>query len=389
MKNQIVLKKNEEHRIAGGHLWIFSNEIASLRGNPESGSVVELLRADEKFLGVGFFNPHSLIAFRLLSTNREEISPAFFEKRILRANALRQKFAPEAAAYRMVYGESDFLPGLIFDRYNEYLSLQILSAGMETHLDTICSVLEDMFHPKAIVARNDVGARALEHLPQEKKILRGTVEKTIIAEDNVKFSVDVFNGQKTGFFLDQRENRKFIRRYCAGAHVLDCFCNEGGFSMHAAKGGATAITAVDSSEPAIAHASTNAHLNQVENISFLTGDAFDLLQKFDIQNERFDVVILDPPSFTKSKKTIATALKGYKEIHTRAFGLINKCGFLITSSCSHHVMEEAFLDVIQQSAVKRGRKIQLLEFHGAGPDHPIHPAMPETRYLKFAIFSVL
>jgi 23S rRNA (cytosine1962-C5)-methyltransferase len=389
MKNQIILKKNEEHRLAAGHLWIFSNEVASVRGTPESGSVVELLRADEKFLGIGFFNPHSLIAFRLLSTDREEITPRFFEKRIQRADALRQRFSPNATAYRMVYGESDFLPGLTIDRYNEYLSLQILSAGMETHLNVICDVLEDMFHPKAIVARNDVGARTLEQLPLEKKVLRGTVEKTIISEDDVKFSVDVLNGQKTGFFLDQRENRKAARRYVAGARVLDCFCNEGGFSVHAAKAGAKEIISVDSSEQALAHAATNTHLNQVENVSFVAGDAFDILQKFDTGNERFDVVILDPPSFTKSKKTIATALKGYKEIHMRAFGLIKPGGFLITASCSHHITEEAFLDVIQQSALKRNRKIQMLEFRGAGPDHPNHPAMPETRYLKFAIFSVL
>jgi 23S rRNA (cytosine1962-C5)-methyltransferase len=386
MKNQIVLKKNEEHRIAAGHQWVFSNEIASLRGTPETGEVIELLRHDQKFLGLGFYHPHSLIAFRFLTSEPEEIGFKFFERRIQQALALRQKLYPGAETFRLAHGEGDFLPGLIIDKYNEFLSIQILSAGMEKQTDIICDVLETMFHPKAIVARNDAAIRTLEELPLEKKVLRGNTGITII-EDGVKFEVDVLNGQKTGFFLDQRENRKAIHRYAIGGAVLDCFCNEGGFALHAASAKAASVRGIDISETAIAKAKVNARLNTAA-VEFEIGDVSETLKALAEKNKKFDMLILDPPSFTKSKKNIPAALRGYKEINAAAMRLINSGGFLVTASCSHHITEEGFLSTIEQAAVKAKRFVQLLEFGGAAPDHPVIPAMPETKYLKFAIFAV-
>jgi 23S rRNA (cytosine1962-C5)-methyltransferase len=386
VKNQIVLKKNEEHRIAAGHQWVFSNEIASLRGTPEIGEVVELLRYDQKFLGLGFYHPHSLIAFRFLTSEPEEIGFSFFERRIQQALKLRQRLYPGAETFRIAHGESDFLPGLIIDKYNEFISIQILSAGMDKQTELICDVLETMFHPKAIVARNDATIRTLEELTLEKKVLRGNTGITII-DDGVKFEVDVLNGQKTGFFLDQRENRKAIHRYSIGGTVLDCFCNEGGFALHAASAKAASVQGVDISESAIAKSEVNARLNSAA-VEFEIGDVSETLKLFGEKNKKFDMVILDPPSFTKSKKNIPAALRGYKEINAAALRLVNGGGFLVTASCSHHITEDGFLSTIEQAAVKAKRYIQLLEFAGAAPDHPVIPAMPETKYLKFAIFAV-
>lgn len=388
MKKQIVLKKNEEHRILAGHQWAFSNEIKSVHGNPESGDVIELLRHDEKFLGVGFYNPHSLIAFRLLSREQEEVSFEFYEKRISRALQLRKRMYADSETFRVVHGEGDFLPGLVIDKYNEFISLQTLSVGMDRRLTLICDVLESIFHPKAIVERNESPLRSLEQLPLEKGVLRGTIGPTIITENTVKYKLDVMEGQKTGFFLDQRENRKSIRQYVKDATVLDCFCNEGGFTLNAAFAKATSVRAIDISPFAIANAKVNATINEIPNVTFEAADVFERLKEIEAAKEKFDVVILDPPSFSRNKKTVATALKAYKEINTRALHLLHAGGILVSASCSHHISEESFIEAIEASARASHRSIQLLEFSGASPDHPSLPAMPETKYLKFAIFAV-
>jgi len=387
VKKQIILKKNEEHRIVAGHQWVFSNEISSIRGDLKAGEIVELLRHDEKFLGLGFYHPHSLIALRFLTNKQEEISFDFFERRIQQALKLRQTLYPDTETFRLVHGESDFLPGLIIDKYNEFISLQILSAGMESRISLICDVLDSIFHPKAIVARNDAAIRTLEELPLEKKVLRGNPGVTIIDDGGVKFEVDILQGQKTGFFLDQRENRKAIHRYAAGGTVLDCFCNEGGFALHAAAAKAATVQGFDISESAIAKAKVNSRLNNALS-DFEIGDAFETLRQLNEKGKRFDVIILDPPSFTKSKKNIPAALRAYKEINAATLRLIKSGGFLISASCSHHITEDGFLSTVEQAAVKAKRLIQLLEFAGAAPDHPVIPAMPETKYLKFAIFAV-
>ncbi|MEX2117445.1 MAG: class I SAM-dependent rRNA methyltransferase [Bacteroidota bacterium] len=388
MKKHLVIKKREEERLLAGHQWIFSNEIKSIQGNPEAGDVVELHRHDGKFLGIGFFHPNSLIAFRLLSSEREEITFEFFEGRLSRALSLRKKLFPHSETFRLVHGEGDFLPGLIIDKYNEYLSIQTLSLGMDRRLTLICDALESLLHPKAIVERNESPIRSLEQLPLKKDVLRGTLEQTIISENGVKFKIDLLSGQKTGIFLDQRDNRKAIRRYVKGAKVLDCFCNEGGFSLNAVEGGAETVQGVDSSDTAIAKAKVNATINQKTNVTFDVADVFDMLKSAATDQKRFDAIILDPPSFARNKKTVFTALRGYKEINTNALRLINPGGFLISASCSHHVSEEDFFSTIEASARTAGRSVQLLESSGASPDHPVLPAMPETKYLKFGIFSV-
>jgi 23S rRNA (cytosine1962-C5)-methyltransferase len=388
VKKQIILKKGEEHRILAGHLWVFSNEVASLEGDPEAGDIVELIRHDRKPLGLGFYHPHSLIAFRLLTTEPEDISFEFFEKRIQRALALRKRLYPHSETYRLVFGESDFLPGLVVDKYNEFLSIQVLSAGMERRTTLICDVLESLFHPKAIVARNDAPVRTLEQLPLEKKVLRGSPGFTIIDDGCVKFEIDILQGQKTGFFLDQRENRRSLHRYVRDAKVLDCFCYEGGFSLHAAYAKAQCAVGVDSSESAIAKAKVNVRLNDANSVQLETGDVFEHLKKLAEEKKSFQAVILDPPSFTRSKKNIPSALRAYQGLNAAAMRLIDSGGFLATASCSHHITEEGFLSAIAQAARKVKRHLQLLECAGAAPDHPVNPAMAETKYLKFAIFSV-
>ena len=389
VKKQIIIRKNEEHRIAAGHQWVFSNEIKGIQGNPEAGDVVDLLRHDEKFLGVGFYNPHSLIAFRLLSRVQEPVTFEFFEQRITRALELRTRVYPGADSFRLVHSEADFLPGLIIDKYNEYLSLQTLSVGMDRRLTLLCDVLESIFHPKAIIERNESPLRALEQLPLEKGVLRGTIGQTIITENGIKFKVSLLDGQKTGFFLDQRDNRLAVQRYVRNANVLDCFCNEGGFALYAAQAGAASVLALDSSDAAIANAKVNCTINELQNISFESADVFDRLPKLAEEGRKFDVIILDPPSFARNKKTVATALKGYKEINAGALRLLNPGGILVTASCSHHVTPESFIEAIEGGARVAHRSLQLLEWRGASADHPVLPAMPETAYLKFGIFSVL
>ena len=384
---KIVLKKNEERRILRGHQWIFSNEIQSVAGEPASGESVDILRCDGKRLGSGFYNPHSLIAVRVLSHDVETVDFSFFEKRIRSAQALRSKLFPDSSTYRLVHGESDFLPGLIIDRYNEYFSIQTLSAGMDRMLTLICDVLESLFSPKGIVGRNESALRNLEQLPLKSGILRGTVEPTVIELNGVKFSVDILSGQKTGFFLDQRMNRAMIQPFAKGMRVLDCFSNEGGFALYAAAAGAKSVTGVDSSEHAIAKCKSNAELNGFPGTEFLCSDVFKMLDETIAGNIRYDLVIVDPPAFAKNKKTIMTALKGYRELNAKAMMVLEPGGILATASCSHHVTEEAFIEMIDDSARKAGRKVRILSFQGASPDHPVLPSMPETKYLKFAIVS--
>jgi 23S rRNA (cytosine1962-C5)-methyltransferase len=386
----VTLKKNEDHRIINGHLWAFSNEIQKIDGELHAGDIIELRNHAGKFLGIGFYNPHSLIAVRLLSRQENvEIDFQFFRKRFETALVLRKKLYPSSDTFRLIHGESDFLPGLIVDKYDDYLSIQAFSAGMERRMTLICDVLESLLHPKGIVERNEQPIRTLEGLEQRKGVLRGTIAPVTINENGVKFTVDILEGQKTGFFLDQHENRNAIHKYAKDAQVLDCFCNEGGFALHAAVAGASHVTAVDISEPTITQARKNADLNNVASqTEFIVQDAFEYLKAAVEKKQTFDVVILDPPSFAKNKKAIVRARRGYKDIHMYALQLLKPGGILATASCSHHIYEETFLEIVNTSARATGRNINLLEWHGAAPDHPVLPAMPETRYLKFGVFHV-
>jgi 23S rRNA (cytosine1962-C5)-methyltransferase len=388
LEKHIILRPKEERRVLDGHPWVFSNEVKETKGSPQIGDVVELVAASGKSLGVGFYNPHSLIAFRLLSQRVEEINAEFFEKRIVHALALRRKLYPNGETFRLVYSESDFLPGLIVDKFNEFLSVQTVSYGMDARLTMICDVLENLLHPKGIAERNESHLRELEKLPQKKGVVRGAIAPTIIEEADVQYRVNVLEGQKTGFFLDQRENRILARRFCGSADVLDCFCNDGGFALHAAKGNAKSVLAVDSSADAMGRAEENARLNNLTTIEFERADVFEKLKSLARDERKFDVVILDPPSFTKSRKNVTTAKQGYKELQANAFRVLKNGGFLLTASCSHHIESDVFLDIVDSTARRFGRQAQLLQWRGAAPDHPVLPAMPETRYLKFGVFRI-
>jgi 23S rRNA (cytosine1962-C5)-methyltransferase len=389
LKKQIILKKNEDRRIRSGHPWAFSNEIREMKGEPASGDVVELLAANGLALGIGLYNPHSLIAVRLLSTQIEEVGFDFFQRRIERALALRKMVYPDSTSFRLVHGESDLLPGLIVDKYNDYLVVQTFSYGMDIRLTMICDALESLLCPVGIIERNESPMRQLEKLPLKKGVLRGTINPTVIVEHEIRYTVDLLEGQKTGFFLDQRENRAAMRRYCSGARVLDCFCNDGGFALNASRGGAENVIGMDVSQDAVQRASNNAQLNQIGNVKFEKADAFEKLKHLHSASKKFDIVILDPPAFAKSKKSVPAARRGYRELNALALRLVKENGILATASCSHHIEPDTFLDIVDETARKHGRQLQLLEWRGAAPDHPTLPAVPETRYLKFGIFRAV
>ncbi|MFN0158419.1 MAG: class I SAM-dependent rRNA methyltransferase [Bacteroidota bacterium] len=389
LDKHIVLRRNEEHRITEGHPWVFSNEIVETRGTPVIGDVVEVLSSRRESLGTGLYNPHSLIAVRMLSSNVVTVDDVFFTQRITDALRLRQTLYPDSTAYRLVHGESDFLPGLVIDRFNDIFAVQALSYGMDSRLPIVCDVLEALFHPIAIIERGESPLRTLETLPLQNRILRGEVYTTEIVEHGLRYTVDVLKGQKTGFFLDQRENRFAIRRFSKGARVLDCFCNYGGFGLNAAAAGATEVVGIDISEEAIQKASHNASLNELRTIRFEQADVFQKLEELQNHGATFDVVVLDPPSFTKNRKNVQAARKGYRELHMKALCVTRPGGILITASCSHHIEPGVFLDILAESAQRVDRHIQVLDWRGAAPDHPILPRVPETHYLKFAILRAI
>ncbi len=385
---QVILKKNEDRRVVRGHPWVFSNEIREIIGQPAIGDVVEVLSAGHKTIGIGFYNPHSLIAVRLLARTIKVVDAAFFRRRLERALELRRSVYPGGDAFRLVHGEADFLPGLVIDKLGDHISVQTLSYGMDAHLPMICDILEELLHPAAIIERNETSLRTMEHLPLRRGVLRGSPAPTItFSENGILFEMDPLKGQKTGFFLDQRENRAIVARLCRGARVLDCYCNDGGFALNAAKAGATSALGIDSSVEAIEAASRNAGNNNLTNVSFHHEDASDALARL-AQEEPFDVVILDPPSFTRNRKSVPAARQGYREINSRALRLLRPDGYLATASCSHHIEPQAFLEDLMTAGRKNERQLQLLEWRGAPADHPTLPTVPETAYLKFAVFRV-
>lgn len=385
----IVLRKNEDRRIIAGHPWVFSNEIRETYGAPAAGDVVEVRNAGGKPLGVGFYHPHSLIAVRLLSRTVEAIDQTFLNNRLLQAAALRERLFPGSQVYRVVHGEADFLPGLIVDRFGEYLAVQTFAYGMDLRLPLLCDLLEDQFRPAGIIERNESPMRSLEGLPTRSGVLRGSAGRTTYTDNGIRFMVDLVAGQKTGFFLDQRLNRLLIREFSPGAQVLDCFCNDGGFALHAARAGASRVLGIDSSGEAIDRAKTNARENGLTTVQFEEHDVFTALAAMAAREESFDVVVLDPPSFTKNRKSVPAAKKGYRELHHLAYRVLSPGGILLTASCSHHILPETFLAVVQEAAVKDNRTLQLLDWRGAAPDHPTLPGVPETGYLKFGVFRVL
>ena len=387
----LVLRKGEDRRVRGGHPWIFSNEVESWQGGVEDGGLVEVVDHRGAFLGRAYVNRHSLICARLLTRGRDEIDTAFFVKRLERAKRLRDAIYPAEAAVRMVYGESDQLPGLVVDRYGDWLAVQVLTLGMEKRLGEIRPALERVFQPRGAVLVADSPLRALEGLDQRREPLWGDVPERIeVAVGGFTLGVDLLHGQKTGLFLDQRENRRRAEARAKGRTALDVFCYQGEWSLHLARGGATSVLAVDSSEPALAMARENAARNGVaDRIEFLRMDAFDILRRLEREGRRFGIVVLDPPALIKSRRAMAAGAKAYREHNRLAMSLLEEDGILVTCSCSHHLDDDLFQQVLLESARAARRPMRVLDWSGEAPDHPRLLAVPETHYLKCAVLQAL
>ncbi len=387
---RVHLKKNEERRIRKGHLWVYSNEINDSLKSYEAGELVDVLDSRGNFVARGYINPHSLISVRILSHHQEDIDKDFFAKRLQSALEYRKRVAPSREAYRLVFSEGDFLPGLTIDRYGDSYAVQVTTAGMEERLDLVCDLLVEMLEAKTIVIRNDVSIRNLEELPLYKKTVRGqTDEPLLLQKDGITFEIDMMEGQKTGFYFDQWENYGRLNGLLKGGRVLDCFCYNGAWALHAARFGAGKVTGVDSSEKAIGWARRNAELSHLaEACDFLTGDVLDTMPLLAKGMEKFDCIILDPPAFVKSKAKMEEGLRGYYEINRQAFKMLNPQSLLVTCSCSHHVDRETFLGLVRKAAADARRRVKVLELRSQSPDHPILLSMQETEYLKCLFLAV-
>ncbi|MGE5480781.1 MAG: class I SAM-dependent rRNA methyltransferase [Chloroflexota bacterium] len=383
---EIKLKNKRDSRLLAGHLWAFSNELAELP-ETQAGELVRVRRANGEDLGLAFYNRSSLISLRLLGEyNRfgaEEIAA-----RIKSAARLRDLVFDARESRRLVFGESDSMPGLVLDRYNDVIALQILSAGFERLLPELLQAIKETFpEVTCIYEKNESRARLLEGLEEREGTLFGEAPKELIIEENgLKYSISLEGGQKTGYFLDQRFNRLFLRKISRGSRVLDCFCNQGGFALNAAAAGAVKVVGIDVSADAIEASKVNANLNGLTNASFERADVFDFLKS---ASPDWDVIVLDPPAFAKSKKNVPEALRGYAAINRHALRLLNKGGFLATSSCSHHIGEHELYALILREAARLGKSLRLVFRGSQPPDHPILASMPETEYLKFFVFQVV
>ena len=389
---KIVLARGEDKRIRAGHQWIFSNEIREISGEKVPGEAAEVFDAGGSFVGTGYYNPGSLIAVRLLARTHADIEAAdFYRERITGALVLRRLLYPDMETYRVVHGEGDFLPGLVVDKYGDYLSVQFLTCGMDRRKELITGVLRDMFAPKGIVARNDVSVRGLEGLEEKVEILHGDLPAHLeIEEHNLRFRVDLLKGQKTGHFLDQKENHLLMKERVKGKDVLDCFSYSGSWGIHAAHFGASGVTCVDSSEKAVAMARENAALNGFAGIvKCEAADAFERLRSLKGEGRSFDMVVLDPPAFVKSRKVLKEAIKGYFTINRRAMELLRPGGYLISCSCSFHMEREMFRDLLANAAQQAKKEMRLLEVRSQSPDHPILLSMPETGYLKCFVLQAV
>ena len=370
-----------------GHPWVFSNELLQPVEECTPGEIVDVLDFTGRFLGRGYINPHTLIAVRILTRKHEEIDSRFFRRKISAARALRTLLG-FGDSFRAVFSEGDGIPGLIVDKYADTLVVQSLSAGIDRMLNIIIPALQDEYSPKAIVLRNDTASREIEGLKQEKRIVHGTVPGLVtIEESGIRYLVDILEGQKTGFFFDQRENRLALKDYVKGKRALDCFCYVGAWSLTAAHFGASNVLGLDSSEAAIKLASENAALNGLL-AQFKIADVFDELRTMEKDRERFGCIILDPPAFVKSRAKVREALKGYKEINLRAMRLLEPGGVLVTCSCSHHIDQELFKEMLIDAAYSAGRQPKILEMRSQARDHPILLAARETQYLKCAVLII-
>lgn len=400
----VTISKRAELAARGGHPWIYGTEIKSADEGIEAGDIVRVLSSKGKFIGSGFYNPHSKIRVRIFSTNANDVfDQAFWKRRAAYAVDYRlQVMRPEDYnCCRLVFGEADQLPGMTVDRFGDVLSVQVLSLGMERRkkvfLDGLIEVLRERNLPvSCIYERNDVKIRDLEGMEQYKGfyhsgLLNPEQEKTLvdIVENGIRYTVDVENGQKTGFFLDQKFNRLAAAQIAKGRHVLDCFTHTGAFALNAAGGGAASVTALDISREAVDMAAHNGEINHLP-IRAVQADVFEYLTNLDkTKNHDYDYIILDPPAFTKSRKTVHEAFRGYKEINYRAMKILPRGGYLATCSCSHFMGEELFVKMVKEAARDAGVTLRQIEFRQQAPDHPILMTVPETYYLKFFLFQIV
>jgi 23S rRNA (cytosine1962-C5)-methyltransferase len=388
----VRVNRKAADRAAGGHPWIFSSDVIE-RGESQPGDAVRVVGPGDRLIGVAHYSSTSQITLRLLSHRAEPIDREFFLRRLKQAVAHRERVVENSDAYRLVFSEADLLPGLIVDCYGSYLVAQFLTQGMDRARDLITNCLTDLLHPAGILARNDASVRKLEGLPLESTILAGEIpERVGVQMNGLKLQADLLHGQKTGVYLDQRENYLAAARHARG-RVLDCFTSTGGFALHAAgraespgESPVQSIDAIDSSASALTSAEANARANGIANIQFRQADVFDFLSRLD---RKYSMVILDPPAFAKSRKQLDDAARGYKEINLRALRMLEPGGILVTCSCSHHISEAMLLQIVAEAALEAGRTLRILDRRAQAADHPILLTVPETLYLKCLILEVL
>jgi len=373
-------------RLRSGHPWVYRSDVRSAQAEP--GAIVRVMDERGRFHGRAFYSDKSQIAVRLLTRDNVPVDRAFFAERLRRAAVYRESVVENTDCYRLVHGEADLLPSIVIDRYGDYLVLQTLSQASERQKDLIVEILVEQFSPKGILERNDPKVRLLEGLPQSVGVLHGEVPAEILAKENgITFVYDLAKGQKTGSFLDQRENHWAARRYASG-EVLDCFSYQGGFALTIADE-CEHVEAVDMGAAALQVARRNQELNEIVNVTFREGNTFDLLKEYDEVGRRFQMVILDPPAFAKNRDSLEAAERGYKEINLRALKILAPGGYLVTCSCSYHLSEALFLQLIAEAANDAKRNVVVVERRTQAQDHPILLTMPETHYLKALILKVL
>jgi 23S rRNA (cytosine1962-C5)-methyltransferase len=392
----VVLKPGGADRVVAGHPWIYAGSVLRLTAPAADGALVQIKDHRQRFLGVGFYNSKSKIHVRVLDPERVIVDAAFFLQRIQAALALRRKHLPSATSFRVVNAESDFLSGLIVDKYDDVLVMQISSLGMEQRKEMILQALQTIFSPRAVVERSEASFRKFEGLPESNGLLRGTLDGPVRIDLNgLKFDVDILAGHKTGLYLDQQENYRLVASLANRGQVLDCFSFVGGFALHCARAGAAHVHGLEQSADAVATAARHAQSNGLAaQCSFETVNVFDwfkaetAVKPHEKVVPKFDAIILDPPSFTRSRATVEDALRGYKEIHLRAFKLLKPGGTLATFCCSHHVDAVTFQDVILEAAFDARRTLRRAAILSQSPDHPVLPAVPETEYLKGFAFEI-
>ncbi len=385
---KIILKPKEEIRIEEGHPWVYSNEISKIEGTIQSGEIAYVYSHDNRYIGKGFLNTSSKIFVRILTRKDEPIDEAFFMNKIISANQARLDLGYKNS-YRAFFGESDGIPGLIVDKYGDYLSVQIVSLGIDMRKSLFVKLLVEIFKPKGIYERSDLQVRKKEGLELIKGVLYGEVPEEIhIFENHLKMTVDIINGQKTGFYLDQQDNHNAIKPYASNKTVLDCFSNIGGFGLHAAYYGAKSVTCVDVSELACQNIQKHALLNGFMQVSTIQGDVFEVLRDFQRKSITFDTIVLDPPAFAKKQDSIKNAYNGYKDINLQAMKLINDGGYLYTCSCSHYMTIDLFLQMLQEAAKDANKIAQMVELRIQSKDHPALLGGDESLYLKCVVLRI-